>query len=850
MQPPPSTPAPRRFLLAKRNTQRGGGTQPQSQAQAQPSDQQQRTPGAAAPTHSQFQSTPRFGPSSSALRSTQRRGLDVEDVVDIDDDEHDHQGHDHNVDDDGDGGDDEAELGLLAHGGDDAGREVSPRDSIEMESDSVLSASQDDAMVDASEHADAPTEDEIIEVDSQQVETLHASPHGRQAKRRKLSISPAPESSPIRRLVEQGEPATPEQDPRTSSRAGTEDMDLPDSDADDSAHSPSERTAARDRSGRAARDRTQQQQQPIFRPAPRFKPVAEADDYAAGDEGGGLPAAFSPQRRGARYVPGGLAAELQGWLSEVKGWESHGDVRGTDSSGGSLREFVVDEVRPGRRMYLVRARPRGGDGGDAMHGETMPLQSIILAGEGKLTGLGRRAMVGVGSAVRVGGPVWDVEIEDTTWTDDAPPDMTLSILRPLAGLHRPEPVRRLAALAKAITSVHHKAHHRHPRFPFSSSACRLRQRAVSDPLRILFCGSDDFSCASLRALHAEHARDPGLVSALDVMVLPPRRTGRGFKQLREVPCKALAEELGLRVHQRETFRNWELPEGTNLVVVVSFGLFVPPRILNSAKYGGLNVHPSFLPDLRGPAPIHHALLRGDSHIGVTLQTLDDRQFDHGAVLAQTPTPGVPVRPGAPLQEVIQDAAAKGAELLVQGLRDGLHVPPHRDLAPSPPQGGPLMTLTHAPKVTKADAQIDWEAWRSGEDFARRVRVFGSVWTHAVNDGGHEKRVLFLDAEPRTAIAAEEDGVQGEAVAMEFAHDDGRGEDWATHLRRVAVDEGSGACAVSVGESVGEEAEEGDDAERRHGRRREWVVVRRVKVDGKKEQSAATGLRPFLRRPPL
>ncbi|UNI20541.1 Methionyl-tRNA formyltransferase [Purpureocillium takamizusanense] len=406
-----------------------------------------------------------------------------------------------------------------------------------------------------------------------------------------------------------------------------------------------------------------------------------------------------------------------------------------------------------------------------------------------------------------------------------------------------------AALSRQAHPLATYPRHVHSR-PFSSSSpCRCHQqqqqkKRASDPLRILFCGSDDFSCASLRALQAERARDPALVSALDVLVLPPRRTGRGFKQLREVPCKAVAEELGLRVHQRETFRNWNLPDGTNLVVVVSFGLFVPPRILNSAKYGGLNVHPSFLPDLRGPAPIHHALLRGDSHIGITLQTLDDKQFDHGAILAQTPHPGISVRPGAPLQEVIQDAAARGAELLVQGLRNGLHVPPYESLLEQqqrrPPQGQPL---AHAPKVTKADAQVDWDAWTSGEEFARRARVFGSVWTHAVNDAGHERRVLFLDAEPVGA-----GNLRGEEVIVEFAHDDGSGEDWATHLRRVIVDEASGTCAVSVGKAVGVEEEgEGDGAD---ANCREWLMVRRVKVDGKKEQNAATGLRPFLRRPPL
>ncbi len=46
-----------------------------------------------------------------------------------------------------------------------------------------------------------------------------------------------------------------------------------------------------------------------------------------------------------------------------------------------------------------------------------------------------------------------------------------------------------------------------------------------------------------------------------------------------------------------------MPEGINLVVAVSFGLFVPPRILRGAKYGGLNVHPSWLPEcVLNPSP--------------------------------------------------------------------------------------------------------------------------------------------------------------------------------------------------------------------------------------------------------
>lgn len=68
----------------------------------------------------------------------------------------------------------------------------------------------------------------------------------------------------------------------------------------------------------------------------------------------------------------------------------------------------------------------------------------------------------------------------------------------------------------------------------ASSSAPNRLAGATDPLRILFCGSDAFSCESLRALHGEHVRGKGgLIESLDVMVLPPKRMGRGLKLLRE-----------------------------------------------------------------------------------------------------------------------------------------------------------------------------------------------------------------------------------------------------------------------------------------------------------------------------
>jgi methionyl-tRNA formyltransferase len=67
-------------------------------------------------------------------------------------------------------------------------------------------------------------------------------------------------------------------------------------------------------------------------------------------------------------------------------------------------------------------------------------------------------------------------------------------------------------------------------------------------------------------------------------------------EMRVAPVRKFAQEHGLRVHEVDTFEKWEPPEYINMVVAVSFGLLVPGRVLESAKYGGLNVHPSLLPE--------------------------------------------------------------------------------------------------------------------------------------------------------------------------------------------------------------------------------------------------------------
>ncbi|PSR97632.1 formyl transferase, partial [Coniella lustricola] len=245
---------------------------------------------------------------------------------------------------------------------------------------------------------------------------------------------------------------------------------------------------------------------------------------------------------------------------------------------------------------------------------------------------------------------------------------------------------------------------RHQSSSSSSSSSPATTRTRSEPLRILFCGSDNFSCASLSALHNLHKANPSLIESIDVLVRPGKPAGRGLTRIAVGPLYHLAESLALPIHQRDTFTGWDLPlpgrvthpktgvktifphptstlphrpySTFNLLIAVSFGLFVPPRILNRLRYGGLNIHPSLLPDLRGPAPIQWSILARRACTGVTLQTLHPTEYDNGHILKQTPPPGLLMPENATTPSLLALLAREGATLLTSALQQGLHVPPY------------------------------------------------------------------------------------------------------------------------------------------------------------------------------
>ncbi|TKA75831.1 hypothetical protein B0A55_04372 [Friedmanniomyces simplex] len=276
-----------------------------------------------------------------------------------------------------------------------------------------------------------------------------------------------------------------------------------------------------------------------------------------------------------------------------------------------------------------------------------------------------------------------------------------------------------------------------------------------DSLKILFCGADEFSIYSLRALHKLQQIRPGKIASIDVLCRPDKRVGRGYKRTQSVPIKPVAAELGLSLHQIDSFEGWQAPPNTNLVIAVSFGLLVPGRLLNEAKYGGLNVHPSLLPQFRGPAPIQHTLLQRCATTGVTLQTMHPTRFDHGVILSQATTA---IGQERRVDEMVGLLGPVGADLLTSGIETGDFVPPYqtRDEQSSP------SPASYAPKITPEDRRIDWDTW-TADDIVLRDEVLGSLWDSVTysrcekhgHDAGSEKRVKFggpwriLDVSPES-----------------------------------------------------------------------------------------------------
>ncbi len=253
-------------------------------------------------------------------------------------------------------------------------------------------------------------------------------------------------------------------------------------------------------------------------------------------------------------------------------------------------------------------------------------------------------------------------------------------------------------------------------------------------LRIIYAGTPDFAVPALQQLLGNGLRP------VAVLTQPDRPAGRG-RHLQASPVKQAAEAANIPVYQPVSLA---VPEATahiaelqaDLLIVVAYGLILPPVILNLPKHGCWNIHASLLPRWRGAAPIQRAIEAGDSETGVCIMQMDEG-LDTGPVLHRVVLPIEKTDTGGSLHDKLATTGAEALLSCVNALASGTPPEPVRQ----PEQG-----VSYAHKLLKAEAQLDWH--EPAQQLERRVRAFNPwpvawcnidtertrIW-HAV----HEKR---------------------------------------------------------------------------------------------------------------
>ena len=269
-------------------------------------------------------------------------------------------------------------------------------------------------------------------------------------------------------------------------------------------------------------------------------------------------------------------------------------------------------------------------------------------------------------------------------------------------------------------------------------------------MRVAFFGTP---APAVPALEAFLGADDVEVAA--VVTNPDRPSGRGHK-LQPSPVKVAAAAAGVPVWQPERPRE-VLGDVRALAVdacaVVAYGALLPPDVLDAGGKGFVNLHFSLLPSWRGAAPVQHTLLAGDTRTGVTCFVLE-AGMDTGPVL-QTAETGI--GPDETAGELVTRLAVLGAPVLlssVRGLVGGSITPV--------PQDHERATL--APKITPADARLDWS--QPAAAISRAVRAFNPVpgaWTLLRGDRLKVHRAVVADE--AAAVAGEVAGVADDGVVV-------------------------------------------------------------------------------------
>jgi methionyl-tRNA formyltransferase len=225
--------------------------------------------------------------------------------------------------------------------------------------------------------------------------------------------------------------------------------------------------------------------------------------------------------------------------------------------------------------------------------------------------------------------------------------------------------------------------------------------------KIVFMGTPDFSVPILQQLIKDG------YDVIGVVTQPDRPVGRK-KILTPPPVKVEALKHSIPVFQPEKIRQEEelekiLSLNPDLIVTAAFGQILPNKLLEAPKYGCINVHASLLPELRGGAPIHYAIMQGKQKTGVTIMYMVEK-LDAGDILTRIE---VPIAEEDNVGTLHIKLSTAGAKLLAETLPLLLE----GRLTPKPQNNE---EATFAANIKREQEKINWT--KTGEEIFNHIRA--------------------------------------------------------------------------------------------------------------------------------
>ncbi|HLT34189.1 MAG TPA: methionyl-tRNA formyltransferase [Aquaticitalea sp.] len=257
-------------------------------------------------------------------------------------------------------------------------------------------------------------------------------------------------------------------------------------------------------------------------------------------------------------------------------------------------------------------------------------------------------------------------------------------------------------------------------------------------LRIVFMGTPEFAVASLKALIAHK------YTVVAVITAPDRPAGRGQKlQMSDVKKYALSQNLNILQPTNlkdEHFINELKSLDANLQIVVAFRM-LPEVVWKMPEHGTFNLHASLLPDYRGAAPIHWAIINGETKTGATTFFIDEK-IDTGAIILQRETA---IGSDDTVGILHDKLMALGSELVLETV--GLIAEGNVCTTVQPK---PALEKT-AYKLNKDNCKIDWNV--SLENIYNKIRglnPFPAAWCYLEN-GQDTLPIKLFDVEKEVAV---------------------------------------------------------------------------------------------------